>query len=78
MAHKRKRVGEVSTTTLVLGGLAVLGIGILIVNMNKPTTTTVIKPAPASNSAATAAEIAAGAGVVTTLVNDLTSDEEDS
>jgi hypothetical protein len=78
MAHKRKRVGEVSTTALVLGGIAVIGLGFLIYNANKPATT-VIRTAPASSGAATtAAEIAAGASVVNTLVNDLTPDEEDS
>jgi hypothetical protein len=78
MAHKRKRVGEVSTAVWVLGGIAVLGIGFLIMNQSKPATTTVVRPAVPSTSATTAAEIAAGASVVNTLVNDLTPDEEDS
>jgi hypothetical protein len=79
MAHKRKRVGEVSTTALVLGGIAVIGLGFLIYNANKPATTVIRTTPPASSGAATtAAEIAAGASVVNTLVNDLTPDEEDS
>jgi hypothetical protein len=77
MARRRKKVGEISTTALVLGGIAVVGIGFLIVNANKPTTT-VIKQAPSSSAATTAAEITAGATVLNTLVNDLTPDEEDS
>jgi hypothetical protein len=77
MAYKRKRVGEISTTTLVIGGIALLGIGFLVMNANKPATTTVIKPPPSTSAATTAAEIAAGAGVVTTLVNDLTDDSDD-
>jgi hypothetical protein len=78
MAHKRKRVGEISTTALVLSGIAVIGIGFLIYNASKPATT-VIRTTPVSSGAGTtAAEIAAGASVVNTLVNDLTPDEEDS
>jgi hypothetical protein len=78
MAHKRKRVGEVSTTALLLGGIAVVGIGFLIYNANKPATP-VIRTTPTTSSATTtAAEIAAGASVVNTLVNDLTPDEDDS
>jgi hypothetical protein len=78
MANKRKKIGEVGTTVLVLGGVAVIGIVLLAMNANKPPATTIIKPAPSSGAATTAAEIAAGASVVNTLVNDLTPDEDDS
>jgi hypothetical protein len=79
MAYKRKRVGEVSTTTVLLLAAAGVGVVLLAMNMNKPAApVTVIKPPAVSNNALTAAEITAGASVVNTLVNDLTPDEEES
>jgi hypothetical protein len=79
MAYKRKRVGEISTTVWVLGGVAVVGIIFLAMNASKTAAPPVVlRTIPNTSAATTAAEIAAGASVVNTLVNDLTPDEEDS
>lgn len=79
MAHRRKRVGEIDTNTVLLigGGVLLLGVLYFMSQPSKPAVT-VVKPAPSSSAALTAAEITAGAGVVNTLVNDLTSDDSDS
>jgi hypothetical protein len=74
MASRKKRVGEIDTTTLllVLGGGAAL-----LYFMTRPQTpATIVYRAPTTpvnnSGATTAAEIAAGAGLADTLINDLT------
>jgi hypothetical protein len=78
MAYKkRKRIGAIDTTTLLLlvGGAAVLYFVL------KPQTppAVVYKPIPQGSNtsgALTAAEITAGAGLVSTALNDLTDNSE--
>jgi hypothetical protein len=71
MAQKRKSVGEMDTTTMIVifGGVAVL-LYFMFGKQPAPVATTVIRPAAPSTSGTTAAEIAAGATVADTLIND--------
>jgi hypothetical protein len=78
MARRKRRVGEIGTTTLLLIGGAVLVVGFVVMQKSSTPTTTIIKPPPTSSAGLTAAEITAGAGVVNTLINDLTPDDSDS
>lgn len=65
------------TTTLVLLGLGGVAVLFLVMNANKTTPApVVVHTAPSSSSGTTAAEIAAGAGIITTALNDFTSDSD--
>jgi hypothetical protein len=71
---RKKRVGEIGTTGLVLIGLG--GLAVLYFMTQKPATPpTIIRTQAPSGSGLTAAEIAAGATVADTLINDLTSSD---
>jgi hypothetical protein len=77
MAHKRKKtVGKMDNTTmLLLIGGGVLGL-ILLMNSNKSSPApAVVRTALPSGNATTAAEIAAGASVINTALNDFSSDD---
>jgi hypothetical protein len=84
MAYKRKRrvSGSGTNTALIIGGVALAGIALYMVWQKSQPATTIIKtasPSAATTSAATtAAEITAGAGLATTLANDLLGDDSDS
>jgi len=76
---RRKKVGEIGTTEMLLI-LGVVGVGIyFVISKSSTPSTTIIKTAAPSSStssaASTAAEIAAGAGVVDTLINDFSSSD---
>jgi hypothetical protein len=80
MSHKRKKVGEIGTgEMLLIAGAGVLVL-YLVMSQNKPTATPVVvrTTTPNTGAATTAAEIAAGAGVLNTLINDTTGDDDDN
>jgi hypothetical protein len=79
MAKRRKKVGAMDTTTILIlvGGAAAL---LFVMSKSATPTPTVIKtvvPAGTAQANLTAAEIAAGAGLVTTAINDFSSDDDD-
>jgi hypothetical protein len=60
-----------TSTVLLLGGVG-LALAYLMSRSNAPVVTTVVRqPIPATGSATTAAEIAAGTTVATSLISDL-------
>lgn len=76
MAKKGKRVGGMDTTTLILLGVGGVAVLFLLMNSNKTQTTIVrTSPAPSTTASTTAAEIAAGASVINTALNDFSSDD---
>jgi hypothetical protein len=79
MHHRKKRrvSGSGTNTVLIIGGIAVVGvIAYMMLNKSQPATTIIKTPTPTNSSTATtAAEIAAGAGLATTLANDLLGDD---
>jgi hypothetical protein len=72
---RKKRVGEIGTTGIVLIGVGVLAIGYFLMQ-KPPVPTTIIRTQPSTGSGLTAAEIAAGATVADTLINDLTGSDD--
>lgn len=67
------------TTTMVLLGLGGVAVLFLVMNANKTAAAPIVVHTPSpSNSAATAAEIAAGAAVVTSALNDFASGDDSS
>jgi hypothetical protein len=74
---KRRSVRGSDNTLLIVGGVAVVGVLALIM-MNKsqpPAVVRVATPVP-SQASTTAAELAAGAGVATSLINALSSSDD--
>ena len=70
---RRRKVGASDNTVLILGVLAVGAAAVYFMTRPAATPTTIYRNVPTStstsNAAATAAEIAAGAGVVTSIIN---------
>lgn len=77
MTRKRKKVGEVSTTTVLLLAAAGLGAIFLVMNMNKPTAPAIVTVPGQTSATATQTDIAAAIPVVTTLVSELSGDQEE-
>jgi hypothetical protein len=78
MAYKRKRVGGVSTGTVLLLAAAGIGVVLIAMNMNKPAAPTLVTLPPGQSSAtSTETAIAASLPLVTTLVSELNGDEEE-
>jgi hypothetical protein len=77
---KRKRVGEMDTTTVVLIGLGVLGAVFLLMQGNKPATPTVVTTLPAGQTTATAVDnyAAAAATLAPTVESLFSGDTEES
>lgn len=77
---KRRRIRGVSNDTLlIIGGVVALGTVIWAVNSSKPATTTIVaRPTATGPATTTAAEVAAGATVATSLINALSDSGDDS
>jgi hypothetical protein len=78
MAQKRKRVGEIDTSTLILIAAGAAALLFLMSKSSTPAPTIIKTGSPSTGQAQlTAAEIAAGAGLVTTAITDFTSAGDD-